>query len=108
MTKMIAPHPPELWDVNPQALFVRLLPERFPPERRNVAARRALMVRVRSEFRELPGLSLTLAQASRLLGVSPEACRRILGVLIQEGTLCLRADGRYVPVAGAGSRAISA
>jgi DNA-binding GntR family transcriptional regulator len=108
MTKIVAPHSPDLWDVNPEALFVRLLPERVPPERRNLAARRALMVRVRSEFRELPGLSLTLAQASRLLGVSPEACRRILGGLVQEGAVRLRADGRYVPVAGTASRAVSA
>ena len=108
MTKTGVARPSDLWDVNPQALFVRLLPERLLPERRNLATRKALIGRVRSEFREMPGLSLTLAQATRLLGVSPEACRRILGVLIQEGSVRLRRDGRYVYAAGPSSRVASA
>ena len=86
MTKTGVSRPSNLWDVNPQPLFVQLLPERL----------------------EMPGLSLTLAQATRLLGVSPEACRRILGVLIHEGSVRLRRDGCYVYAAGASSRAASA
>ena len=108
MTKTGVSRPSNLWDVNPQPLFVQLLPERLLPERRNLAARKALLDRVRSEFREMPGLCLTAAQATRLLGVSPEACRRILGVLIHEGSVRLRRDGCYVYAAGASSRAASA
>jgi hypothetical protein len=97
--------PPQVADVELLPLFAQirserlLLPERLGPERRNLIARRALLVRVRGEFHEMPGLSLTLAQATRLLGLSPEACARVLGVLVREGLLCQRRDGRYVSTA---------
>jgi hypothetical protein len=86
----------------------RLLPERLVPERRNLVARKALLGRVRGEFREMPGLSLTLAQATRLLGLSPEACARVLGVLMSEGLVRQRRDGRYVSTTAEVSRARSA
>jgi hypothetical protein len=108
MTKTDASRPHDLRSVDLQPLFVRLIPERLTPERRNLPARKARLSRVRAEFRELPGLSLTLAQATRLLGVSPEAAARILGVLVNEGLVRLRADGRYVCGAKASSRAKSA
>ena len=65
-------------------------------DRRNVAARQALVLRVRSEFAEMPGLSLTLLQATRLFGISREACARILVGLSDESALRVTADGRYV------------
>ena len=68
----------------------------LPTDRRNVAARKALVLRVRSEFAEMPGLSLTLLQATRLFGISREACARILVGLSEEGVLRVAADGRYV------------
>ncbi len=52
-----------------------------------------LLLRVRSEFTEMPGLRLTSAQASRLLGLDPPACHRVINALV--GAECLRraADG---------------
>ncbi len=64
-------------------------------ERRNNATRRALTQRVLSEFDEMPGTCLTLAQATRLFGVTPEICQRILGELVGEGRLRRTADSRF-------------
>ena len=65
-------------------------------ERRNVAARERLQRRIRSEFEEMPGLSLTSVQARTLFGISPDASSRILLRLTEEGVLHLRSDGRYI------------
>ena len=81
---------PDLDDVHPHPLFAQLR-----PERRNVVTRKALLHRVRSEFREMCGLSLTLAQTARLFGVPQGVCARILPGLADEGLLRLTVDGRY-------------
>ena len=65
-------------------------------ERRSHAARAALVDRIRGEFLELRGLSITVEQAARLFGGPPAACARILIGLVAEGLLHLRTDGRYV------------
>jgi DNA-binding IclR family transcriptional regulator len=65
------------------------------PERRNVTARTTLLRRIRSEFEEMPGLSLTLAQAAKLFGVPPEVCSRILAQFAEEGLLSLTINRRY-------------
>ena len=44
----------------------------------------------------MPGLSLTLVQATKLFGVSPDAGSRILPRLTEEGVLRLRIRGQYV------------
>ncbi len=44
---------------------------------------------------EMPGLSLTLVQASKLFGISPDVCAGIPAHLIEEGVLRLNSDGRY-------------
>ena len=49
-----------------------------------------LRARVASEFREMPGLSLTLAQASRLFSLDRDRCERVLGALVQHGVLVRR------------------
>lgn len=38
--------------------------------------------RVRAEFAEMPGLRLTPAQASRLLGIERNACQAVIEALI--------------------------
>jgi hypothetical protein len=38
--------------------------------------------RVREEFREMPGLRLTPAQATRLWGVEHEVCRAVIDTLV--------------------------
>lgn len=53
------------------------------------------MRRVRGEFEEMPGLSLTLAQASKLFGMSSDVCVDILANLIDQGALSLNSHRRY-------------
>jgi len=38
--------------------------------------------RIRGEFREMPGLRLTPAQATRLCGLEHEACRAVIAALV--------------------------
>ena len=58
--------------------------------------RQALITeRVRGEFREMPGLSLTLAQAGRLWTLDAETCTDVLSQLVDTGFLCRRADGAF-------------
>lgn len=56
-------------------------------ERRDWVRRDAIVRRITAEFRELPGLVLSLKQASRFLGVDEEACARILAGLTKAGIL---------------------
>lgn len=46
-----------------------------------------LHARVAGEFREMPGLMLTLAQASRLFGLDADRCEHVLDTLVQQGLL---------------------
>jgi hypothetical protein len=46
-----------------------------------------LCTRVHAEFREMPGLKLTLRQASRLFSIESSRCERILGALVDAGHL---------------------
>jgi hypothetical protein len=84
----------------PDILDITLVPAvaraTLPAERRNVAARETLLRRIGSEFEEMPGLSLTLVQATTRFGISPDASSRILLRLTDERVLRLRSDGRYV------------
>jgi len=41
-----------------------------------------LIERVRGEFNEMPGLQLTEAQAARLWGLEPTACRGVVDFLV--------------------------
>jgi hypothetical protein len=43
-----------------------------------------LLNRIRGEFREMPGLSLTLRQASRLWNLDPVLCDTALRILVEE------------------------
>ena len=57
---------------------------------------RALVTeRVRGEFREMPGLTLTLAQAGRLWSLDAAACAEVLSHLVSTGFLCRRPDGTF-------------
>jgi hypothetical protein len=76
-------------------LPVPLAPE-SSGERRDDVTRSALARRIRAEFEEMPGLSLTLIQASKLFGVQPDTCARILLQLSDEGVVRVRSDGQFV------------
>jgi hypothetical protein len=41
-----------------------------------------IVTRVRSEFLEMPGLQLTVAQAARLWGLDQRACRDLIEALV--------------------------
>ncbi|MEW6322903.1 MAG: hypothetical protein AB1635_17680 [Acidobacteriota bacterium] len=62
---------------------------------------RSLLTRVRAEFREMPGMRLTIRQAQRLWHLPEAECRRILEALVAERALVRRPDGAYTAVDGA-------
>jgi len=89
-----------------QALFdirfapaVARLPVAVPAERRDVAARHALVRRIRGEFEEMPGLLLTTNQAARLFGLRPDIVSRIFVRLTDARMLCRRSDGQFARAA---------
>lgn len=51
--------------------------------------------RARAEFREMPGMSLTTAQAARLWQLSPDTAEVLLAELVQTGFLVRRDGLRY-------------
>jgi hypothetical protein len=53
-----------------------------------------LLRRVRAEFREVPGLRLTIAQAQRLWGLDRATCEAVLGRLTETRVLSQGNDGR--------------
>ena len=61
-----------------------------------------IRTRISAEFREMPGLRITLAQASRLFSVDPGSCHRALSGLVARGELST--DGRVFARADAGRR----
>jgi len=52
--------------------------------------------RIRSEFREMPGLRVTLGQAARLWHLDPGTSESFLNALVVDGLLRRNADGPYV------------
>ena len=46
-----------------------------------------LHARVRGEYREMPGLRLTLPQAARLFNIEPVQCAQVLDTLVTDGAL---------------------
>ena len=56
-------------------------------ERRDLVRREAIVRRIEAEFHDMPGLVLSLKQASRFLGVDEAACGRILASLTRAGVL---------------------
>jgi hypothetical protein len=61
---------------------------------------RTLYIRVQGEFREMPGLTLTVRQAARLFSIEPAQCERVLGALVHDGVLAT--DGLTFARAGVG------
>ena len=64
-------------------------------DRRDVRARVALLVRVRAEFHEVPGLCISVSDARRLFDLREDICARILDRLVAEATLRRSTSGRY-------------
>ena len=55
-----------------------------------------LVERVLGEYREMPGLALTIEQARRLWGCDAVACRRIADVLVARHVLRWSRDRRLI------------
>jgi predicted transcriptional regulator of viral defense system len=56
----------------------------------------ALTRRVQAEYAEMPGLSVTLTQAQRLLAIDRQTCAEVFSALVDRGVLRRTAHGRYV------------
>ena len=56
----------------------------------------ALRSRVCAEFIEMPGLQLTFEQATRLWGIEPIVCRRVIDELVACGFLKRTPSGRVM------------
>ncbi len=52
--------------------------------------------RVQGEYREMPGLRLTPAQAQRLWGIDRAACDALLGALVDAKFLFQTRDGAFM------------
>ena len=65
-----------------------------PREGRAVDAR--LVSRILGEYREMPGLALTLDQAQRLWGCDAATCRSVIDLLVAHGALRWSVDRRLV------------
>jgi hypothetical protein len=55
-----------------------------------------LVRRVRSEYLEMPGLTLTLRQAQRMWHMTPGECEGLLRTLVDSGFLAMTPGGAFV------------
>ena len=55
-----------------------------------------LLERILGEYREMPGLALTMAQAGRLWGCDRVTCQRVVGLLVDRGILRWSRDGLLI------------
>jgi hypothetical protein len=60
----------------------------------------ALAQRVRAEFLEMPGLSVTFWQAMRLWNLDEHVCRAVLDLLVQGGFLTETRHGAFRRMGG--------
>jgi hypothetical protein len=51
---------------------------------------------IEAEYREMPGLSLTLAQAGRLWMLDPMTCEAVFARLVRQGVLHQTRHGRFI------------
>jgi hypothetical protein len=66
----------------------------------NTSGGGALLLRVRSEFLEMPGLRLTTGQAARLWGLDSATSESLLDHLVATGFLWKRENGTYMRMSG--------
>lgn len=67
-----------------------------PDSVRRRKAQRELSRLVRAEYEEMPGLSVTLAQAQRLWSVDRQTCELVFMGLVERGFLRRTARDRFV------------
>ncbi len=54
-----------------------------------------ILQRIRAEYLEMPGLSLSSEQVQRLCGMDSALCASVLEALVETGFLSRRSDGAY-------------
>lgn len=63
----------------------------------NLSPHQQAFTRIRAEYLEMPGMSLTIEQAQRLCGVEGGGvCERVLDELVKTKFLWQAVDGRYM------------
>jgi hypothetical protein len=62
-------------------------------------SRQQILSRIRSEYLEMPGLSLTRHQAQRLWAMDEQTCSEVLNSLTEAGFLHRRDNGTYARLA---------
>ena len=55
----------------------------------------AALIRAKAEFLEMPGLSLTLAQAARLWALDAALCTAVIAALVETRFLVRTRDARF-------------
>ena len=60
-----------------------------------IPADHSAMARIRAEYLEMPGMSLTLEQVQRLCGIERSVCRMVLDSLVAMKFLHVKAGGTY-------------
>jgi hypothetical protein len=68
---------------------------RTTAQRQVGSERQNLLERVRAEYREMPGLCLSLAQGARLFGLDRPLCSDVFRALVREGFLRETSQGHY-------------
>ena len=69
---------------------------RFATEQITISPMAQWAERIEAEYREVPGLSLTMAQAARFFGLEPEICLVAFAELTAQGRLRRTPQGRFV------------
>jgi hypothetical protein len=64
----------------------------------------ALVIRIKAEFNESPGMCLTLRQGARLWGIAPEECVTVVERLVAEEFLRWTTNGEVVRSEAGGQR----
>jgi hypothetical protein len=59
-----------------------------------------LLDRIRAEYTEMPGMSLSVEQVARLCGTDAHTCQSVLNALVDARFLRVTADGAYVRLTG--------
>jgi hypothetical protein len=57
-----------------------------------------ILARVRAEYLEMPGMTLTTQQVQRLCGIDPTLCQKVLDAMVEAQFLCVKQGGRYARV----------
>jgi hypothetical protein len=66
------------------------------PSQADTLALHELLRRIEGEYREMPGMCVTAAQAQRLWGLDPTTCEFVLTTLVERRILRRTRRGLYV------------